>query len=105
MERRRGEQFSPDRPVADMTEPGKIPIRRRNSATGATCLEVLDRFGTFESLCWQLTELRSQNAELTQRGVATLESFHVDVPLSIEGKEFGNGCGLAGPVVMSRRDA
>ena len=61
MERRGGEQFAPDRPVADMTEPGKVPIRRRNCATGATYLEVLNRFGTFESLCWQLTELRSQN--------------------------------------------
>src|SRR6266446_2098727 len=79
-----------------MTESGKVPIRRRNCATGATRLEVLDRLGTLKSLCRQLAELRCQNAELTQRGVATLEPFHLDVPLSIESKEFGNGCGLAG---------
>jgi hypothetical protein len=30
MERRRVEQVAPNRPVANVAEPGKVPIRRRN---------------------------------------------------------------------------
>src|SRR4051794_36482097 len=105
MERRSAEQIAADRPVADVTESSQVPIGRGNCATGATRLELLDGFGTLESLCRQLAELRCQNAELTQCGVATLETLDLDVPFSIQLEQFGNGCWLAGGRLGTRSDA
>ena len=48
MERRRGEEIATDRPVADVTQPSQVAIRRRDRAIRVSRLEVLDRVRTFE---------------------------------------------------------
>src|SRR5438270_451950 len=69
MKRSRGEQLASDRPVADVTQPGQVPVCCRNRSTRAACFEVLNRFRAFECCRRQLTEFSRQNPQLTQSSV------------------------------------